>query len=97
MTGAGWQGKPLTDPTRTGWAELERIGPATEELRRIRYLADELFAEIPDENLAVAMRFFRSASFSAHEASRKMARILRNRHVDEPDFDPDQIVSAVKP
>lgn len=82
--------------TGPGWDYLERLGPATEAVRRLRYEDDELFADVPDANLAVAVRFLRSAAYSATQGERKLRRILIARHPDDPDFDPEAL-SALRP
>lgn len=82
--------------TGPGWDYLEALGPETKHVRGLRYEPDELFDDVPDENLVVAMRWLRSASYSAAEGSRKLRRILIARHLDEPDFDPELLKGATR-
>jgi len=77
--------------TGPGWAYLEKLGPATDAIRNLRYQPAELFDDVPDEHLAVAMRFCRSAAYSATQGEALLLRIILARHADDPDFDPDQL------
>lgn len=82
--------------TGPGWDYLEALGPEIRHVRELRRQPDELFDDVPDENLAVASRYLRAASYSALEGSRKLRRILILRHPDDPDFDPDTL-TALRP
>lgn len=83
--------------TGPGWQYLEELGPEIHKIRTLRYEPDELFDDVPDENLAVAMRWLRAASYSARQGERKLRRILEARHPDDPTFDPDEIPSPTRP
>lgn len=82
--------KPRNGP---GWDRIQGLVPAVEGLRELRYEPDSLFDDVPDAALAQATRWLRASSYSAAEGARKLDRILRARHLDEPDFDPDKITT----
>jgi hypothetical protein len=69
----------VNDVAASGREHLERLGPALVPAREIRYIRDEFFADVTDDELGKAAASLRALSHSCREGARKLERILRDR------------------
>jgi hypothetical protein len=58
---------------------LADIPVGTRALRSVRYMTDDDFADITDDELEAAARWLRAAAFSAREGARRIDGVLRAR------------------
>lgn len=63
--------------------DLEAIPPGTEALRAVRYMTDDDFDGITDDELETAIRWLRAAAHSAREGARTIEGVLARRRKED--------------
>jgi hypothetical protein len=63
----------------TGRARLDALGPILQPARELRNVPDAIFADVADDELAVAARALRAISYSCVTGAAKLERIVHLR------------------
>lgn len=67
----------------TGREYLEALGPILKPAREIRYVPDETFDDVVEDDLEIVERHLRAIAYSCQQGAAKMRRIIVTRAAAE--------------